>query len=241
MIKDLVSVIMPTTGRVDRALGCIQLLLSTTQDWPMEIDVAVDVDLESEEKIRHYLRHYDGENLARWRVAFCDHYQGKPMAWNTGLAVSAGEFVVFAADDLRWTPGWLEAAMSCMPPEGGLVGLNDLHRTFAMRRESTHYLATREFVVKHLNGCMGFPHYRGACNDSEACARARLAGMYHPCYEAVVEHVHWRAKDRPKDATDDLWAKDKKSSLQEFRRRQRMGFPNDFEPAITAESLELER
>lgn len=240
MIKDLISVIMPTTGRVERALECVQLLLVTTQDWPIDVCVAVDVDVDTEQAMRAYLQDYPGDNLARWRVAYCDHYQGKPMAWNTGLAVSAGEFIVFAADDLRWTPGWLEAAMSCMPPEGGLVGFNDLHRTRQMRKESTHYLATREFVVRHLNGCIGFPHYRGACNDSEACARARLADMYYPCYEAVVEHVHWQRGDRPKDATDELWAASKQASLHEFRRRQKMGFPNDFEPAITAESLELE-
>lgn len=240
MIKNLVSVILPTTGRKDRALACIELLLQTTQGWPMEVDCPVDVDQESRDALREYLRFCTAPNLQRWQVPFCDHYQGQPAAWNAGLKVSKGEYVVFAADDLRWTEGWLDAAMACMPQGGGLVGFNDLHRTRAMKKESTHYMATRRFIVEHLNGCIGFPHYKGACNDSEACARARRAGLYVPCYDAKVEHVHYNNGLRVMDATDMLWRSSKRKSLGEFARRRRLDFPNDFDPAITAESLEVE-
>jgi len=244
MIKDLISVIMPTTGRAQRALACVELLLTTTREWPIEVVAPVDVDEESRDMLGDFLAGYGGSNLARWRVPFCEEYQGQPRAWNAGLKESKGEYVVFAADDLRWTAGWLDAAMGCMatlPEGGGLVGFNDLHRTFTMKKESTHYLASRRFIVRHLNGCIGFPYYSGACNDSEACGRARNAGLYVPCYAAVVEHVHHEYALRERDATDDLWFGDRRPSLRELGRRRALGFPNDFEPAITAESLEWER
>ena len=240
MIEGLVSVIMPTTGRQDRALKCVVQLLDTTLAWDMDIVCPIDVDRESWWILSRFLEHYPLKNLKRWHVPFCDRYQGQPAAWNAGLAASKGEYIVFAADDLRWTDGWLEAAMAAMPEGGGLVGFNDLHRTHAMERESTHYLTTRRFIVEHLNGCIGFPHYAGACNDSEACARARRAGLYVPCRDAVVEHVHYNHGNRKMDTTDLLWRGSKKKSLREFRRRKKLGFPDDFEPAITAESLEWE-
>ena len=242
MIEGLISVIMPTTGRKDRALSCVQLLLATTRPWPIEIVCPVDVDEESHCALTAFFTACGEGHLKGWRVPFSDRYQGQPAAWNAGLKVSKGEYIVFAADDLRWTADWLDAAMACMAtlwyPMGGLIGLNDLHRTYAMKRESTHYLATRRFIVEHLNGCIGFPHYAGACNDSEACARARRAGLYVPCRDAIVEHVHYNHGLREMDGTDMMWSSSKRKSLREFRRRQRLGFPDDFEPAITAESLE---
>jgi len=240
MIEGLVSVVMPTTGRTERALACVKLLLETTAHWPMEVDCPVDVDRRSLEVIGDFLRDYKGENLVRWMMPFCQTYQGQPAAWNAGLKASKGEYVVFAADDLRWGDRWLDAAMAVMPAGGGLVGLNDLHRTFAMKRESTHYIVHRRTIVEHLNGCIGFPHYRGACNDSEACGRARRAGVYVPCYDAIVEHVHYNHGNREMDDTDRMWFKSKRKSLREFYRRERLGFPDDFEPAITVESLVVE-
>lgn len=43
--------------------------------------------------------------------------QGKSHALNTGLAHARGDVVVFTDDDVRVTPGWLDAA--CEPLEGG--------------------------------------------------------------------------------------------------------------------------
>lgn len=243
MIKDLVSICMPTTGRAEQAVACVARCLETAENWMLEFCCAVDVDRESVEALTKWFQAYQEPNLHGWAIPFSDHYQGQPAAWNACLKASRGEYVVFAADDLWWMPGWLDAAMTCMatlPEGGGLVGFNDLHRTGAMKKESTHYLASRRFVIEHLNGCIGFPNCNGACNDSEACARARRAGLYVPCYEAKVEHRHYNHGLRAMDATDFLWADKKRKSLGEFRRRARLGFPDDFEPAITAESLGVE-
>lgn len=245
MIRGLTSVIFPTTGRTRQAIACLNLLVKTTAPHKIEICAAVDADPETVAVLTGFevLARKLWPHLTRVSIDIHTHYRGQPRAWNAGLQLSRGEYVVFAADDLRWTDGWLTAALECMktlPPGGGLVGLNDLHRTFAMRKESTHYVASRWFVVNYLNGCLGFPHYAGACNDSEACGRARLAERYVPCYDAVVEHVHYDNGLRKMDNTDLMWFPSKQRSRREFERRQRIGFPNDFEPAITAESLELE-
>lgn len=235
MIEGLVSVCLPTTGRAAAAVNCVARCLDTAPHWLLEFCCAVDVDRASVDALRKLFEAWQYPNLQGWSIPFCDHYQGQPAAWNASLAASLGEYVVFAADDLWWGEGWLDAAMRCMatlPAGGGLVGFNDLHRTNAMRRESTHYLASRRFVVEHLHGCIGFPHYRGACNDSEACARARRAGLYVPCYDAVVEHRHYNHGLRAMDATDQMWHASKRKDLREFARRAQVGFPNDFEPAI---------
>ncbi len=231
MIEGLTSICLPTTGRAEQAVRCVARCLETAENWMLEFCCAVDVDRKSVNTLVHFFVGYEGDNLHGWAIPFSDRIQGQPAAWNACLRASRGEFVVFAADDLWWMPGWLDAAMTCMatlPEGGGLVGLNDLHRVRQMRNESTHYLASRRYIVEHQNGCIGFPHYSGACNDSEACARARRAGLYVPCYEAKVEHRHYNHGLRAMDATDQMWFGSKRKSLREFRRRAQLGFPERF-------------
>ena len=129
--------------------------------------------------------------------------RGPSRAWNDALALSNGDPVVLAGDDLEWQPGWLDAALQALQgfPDGwGLVGFNDGH--WDGGELSTHYLMSRRFVVEVLGGVVAWECYTHSFNDVEMCERAQAAGRYVWAEDAKVYHAHWLFGDRPQDATD---------------------------------------
>lgn len=219
-----VSVLFPSTGRPDRAETCLRQLRDTTTGHELEVVAAIDADPETRTRL---------EPLAD-KVTYSDTYRGCSRAWNDALALSTGDPVVFAADDLIWHEGWLDAALSRLEefPDGwGLVGFNDGH----WREElSTHYLMSRRFIVDVLGGVVAWDFYRHSFNDLEVNERAKRAGRYAWCEDARVTHEHWLFGDRDQDATDTRTLSDHGQAADTYRARLTAGFPTDYPPVITA-------
>lgn len=219
----MISVLLPTTGRPDMAEQCVRQLRDTTTGHDIEIIAAVDADETSRDRLTPLVD----------RLLYSDTHRGCSNAWNDALAASAGDPVVFAADDLTWEPGWLDAALATLAefPDGwGLVGFNDGH----WREElSTHYLMSRRFIVEVLGGRIAWDFYRHSFNDLEVNERAKLAGRYAWCEDAHVYHAHWTFGDRPQDETDARTLGDHAESQRMFNERQSAGFPDTDPPVIT--------
>lgn len=219
----MISVLLPTTGRPDMAQRCIRDLRATTCGHKLEIVCAVDADPESRQRLEPNVD----------QLLYSEAYRGCSRAWNDCLAVATGDPIVFAADDLLWEPGWLDAALAKLAefPDGwGLVGFNDGHWDETL---STHYLMSRRFVVEVLGGVVAWDFYRHSFNDAEVNERARLAGRYAWCETARVGHQHWLFGGRPRDATDERTLGDHAESEQIFNQRRAAGFPTDYEAVIT--------
>lgn len=213
----MISVLLPTTGRPDRAELCVRALRETTTGHEVEIIAAVDADETSRDRLRP---------LAD-RLLYNDEFRGCSKAWNDCLAVSTGDPVVFAADDLIWQPGWLDSALEHLAefPDGwGLVGFNDGHWGPEL---STHYLMSRRFIVQVLGGVVAWDFYPHSFNDAEVCERARAAGRYAWCERAKVYHEHWLFGDRAQDETDRRKLGEHAAAQQVFEQRKAQGFPND--------------
>lgn len=220
----MISVLLPTTGRPDMAVRCVQGLRETTEGHEVEIICAVDNDPITLAKLLP---------LAD-RVLYSHEYRGCSKAWNDCLSVSIGDPVVFAADDLEWGPGWLEAALETLSEfkDGwGLVGFNDGHWDSTL---STHYLMSRRFIIEVLGGVIAWDFYPHSFNDLEVNERARLADRYRWCEHARVRHVHWLFGDRPQDDTDTRKLGEHAAAQQTFVRRQAAGYPVDYDPVITS-------
>jgi glycosyltransferase involved in cell wall biosynthesis len=211
----MVSVLFPTTGRPDAAEACLRQLRETAPD--VEIIAAIDADPETEARLQ----------VLADRITYSDEYRGCSRAWNDALALATGDPIVFAADDLEWHPGWLQAALKRLaefPGGWGLVGFNDGHWNESL---STHYIMSRRFIVEVLGGVVAWDFYRHSFNDLEVNERAKRAGRYAWCQEAHVKHLHWTFGDRPKDDTDTRLLDEHGESERIYHEREAAGFPND--------------
>ena len=218
-----ISVLFPTTGRPEMAEWCLHELRRTTKGHDLEVIVAVDADPESARRL---------EPLADVMNVSAD-YRGCSRAWNDALALSTGEAIVFAADDLAWGDGWLDEALVTLAefPDGwGLVGFNDGHWDESL---STHYLMSRRFVIEVLGGVVAWDFYQHSFNDLEVNERAKRAGRYKWCAQASVPHRHWTFGDRDQDATDTRLLGEHGASERRYLEREAAGFPTDYEPVIT--------
>jgi glycosyltransferase involved in cell wall biosynthesis len=215
----MVSVLLATMGRPEKARACVQSIKDTTEN----VEIVVALDGPGAETLR-------GMGCV---VDHADEPRGSSKAWNDALALSTGDPVVLAADDLEFRPGWLEAALKTLsefPGGWGFVGFNDGHWGEEL---STHYLMSRRFIVEHLGGVIAWDCYRHSFNDREANERARRAGRYAWCEDAHVLHRHWIFGDRPQDATDARLLGEHPESQRRFDERQAAGFPDEQEAVIT--------
>jgi GT2 family glycosyltransferase len=202
------------------ALRSVQGLRETTEGHDVEIVCAVDHDPETAERLKHFVTVLD----------YSDGYRGCSKAWNDALACATGDPIVFAADDLIWQAGWLDAALAALDEHPGhLIGFNDGHWGAEL---STHYLLPRDFIIEVLGGRVAWEGYKHSFNDLETCERARRAGRYHWCEEARVYHEHWLFGDRQQDETDTRRLPDHPQDQRIYNDRRTAGFPDDLEPVI---------
>ena len=201
------------------AVACVRLLRETAAPHQLEVCAAVDADEESRDALR----------VEGCVVNYSDAYRGNS-AWNAALADAQGDLIVFAADDLVWQAGWLDAALEAHSHHpDSLIGFNDGHWGAEL---STHYLMPRAFIVEVLGGRVAwdYPH---SFNDLETNERAKRAGRYFWCEEARVYHSHWLFGDRAKDETDTRNLGGHGAAEQMYRERAAAGFPDDHPPVIT--------
>lgn len=212
---------------------CARDLVATTEGHEVEIVLAIDADPESARRLRS-LRRREFPDRVQWSFSVRPDYRGNSRAWNDALALSTGDPVVFAADDLNWQSGWLDNALQRLSEfeDGwGLVGFNDGHWDATL---STHYLMSRRFIVEVLGGVVAWDWYRHSFNDLEVNQRAREVGRYAWCEQARVYHSHWLFGDRPQDETDIRTLGDHAEAERVFKERQAAGFPCDYKPVISA-------
>ena len=222
---DLISIIMPTTGRAMLAQRAIAMVMETTENHKLVFVCVVDKD----ERTACALVDFLAVCEVPFKLVYHPEYQGLARSWNRGLRCADGGILVFFADDLEPQPGWLDEALRVLYDRlggYGLVGFNDTHRKG--HKEATHYLASRDFVLEYMNGCMGFEHYNFCCNDSEACKRAISTGHYAWAKNSIVKRN--LIDDETKRLHFDRQQADE--DIAHLHRRMAQGFPNDFEPAI---------
>jgi hypothetical protein len=110
--------------------------------------------------------------------------------------------IFLGADDIRFRPGWYEAAAAKLKPGIGLVGTNDLHHPRVVRgRHATHFLATRAYATSgHIDG-PGLMHdgYHHCFADDELVETARARGAWAMALDSHVEHLHPSWGNAPDD------------------------------------------
>ena len=109
---------------------------------------------------------------------------------NFGYSVTDEPFFFLGADDLKFHPGWAEAALKTMEEVDGVVGINDLHNP-----NPTHFLVSRSYIEEFGSGTMDdsgkvLHPYTHNYTDLELAATAKRRGRFAYCEESVIEHCH---------------------------------------------------
>ena len=227
----MISVLLATTGRPDMVEEFVASLVQTTGGYHLELVVTVDQDPET-------VRGLQALALPARVHLLIDHkpeLRGSSKAWNDALALSTGDPVILAGDDLEFQPGWLDAAkraMRSLPQGWGVVGFNDGHWSGGDGDFATHYMVSRRFILDYLGGVIAWECYTHSFNDVEMTQRARNARRYVWAEDARVYHSHWLFGDREQDDTDRRNLARHGESQRVYLERQRAGFPIDHAPAI---------
>ena len=126
------------------------------------------------------------------------------------LAKPDEDWLFQAADDLRFEPGWDRHALDCARRlQASVVGTNDLgNERVVVGEHSTHNLIrldyVREFGTCDEPGKVMHEGYDHVYCDDELVRTAKARGVWAPCLDSVVEHLHpdWGKAER--DATYEL-------------------------------------
>ena len=116
---------------------------------------------------------------------------------NRAVEVTSAPFLFLGADDLRFHPGWLPAALVHFDdPAVGVVGTQDLAPTERSRsgQHSTHSLVRRSYVERFGTidepGKVLHEGYWHEFVDDELVGTAKARGAWRFAHRSVVEHLH---------------------------------------------------
>jgi glycosyltransferase involved in cell wall biosynthesis len=225
---DKVAILLPT---LERDSNLRRALDSICQTAPLaQIVVAVDPH----------------DRIARARaakypdviIATCaESYQGCAYGWNTALAAAPPDMLVFVmgADDVIFLPGWLDVALVTLDEmhDSGVVGFDDgvARSGTADYFWSTHFLATRDFLIEHNGGVFAPPMYRGDYVDVELCDKAIKAGKFRKSLHAHIHHK-WEGGVHG-DATYQRASEYRVECRETWKARRDAGSPVTWEPILT--------
>lgn len=99
------------------------------------------------------------------------------------------------ADDLNFRSGWDTIGLSKMVSPFMVVGTNDVHNMEVVAGEhATHYFINGEYIKagQSIDGEPVLPEcYSHNYTDREFIGIAKNNGVFTPCLESVVEHLHF--------------------------------------------------
>lgn len=114
---------------------------------------------------------------------------------NKAMTLHDSKLYFTGASDLRFHPGWFDAAAARMIDRIGVVGTNDLGSPRVVAGEhATHMLVSKEYVDHFgtIDGGVGFFHegYSHEFCDDEAIQTARFHNAWAMALDSHVEHLH---------------------------------------------------
>lgn len=222
-----ISFVFPAR-RPDKLMRALHSFFATTATYDVEIVVAADTP-----EVREIAQ--DCAHIVAWS----DTPISAPLAWNLGASAATGDWIGLGADDLIFHDDWCEAIQPYLVPRWGMVGLNDDMDSYGRLGWATHWLASRDFLVKHIGGVLVPPVYQHGFVDVEVSFIAQALDLFVYVPDAHVEHLHpaWR-----KAESDALY--DEKEAVSGYDRatfnfRRAANFPITWKPVIKPNSVDI--
>jgi glycosyltransferase involved in cell wall biosynthesis len=194
--QPLIAVIVPVLGRPQNALPLARSLAEATT-LPYRLVFVCSIG--------------DHDQVAACHEVGKDRYQHATVqaiydnprrhaSWarkiNHAYGLTDERYLLLAADDLRFHPGWDTAVIEVAERTGlGVIGTNDLGNPTVMRGQaSTHPLVARWYADAYgtVDGPSAVVSEAYAHNwvDHELCETAKARGMWAFAPDSHVEHLH---------------------------------------------------
>lgn len=145
-----------------------------------------------------------------------------------GIDHTTEPLIFTGADDLRFRPGWFEAAASLISDTVGVVGTNDLANPRVMAgQHATHVLVARWYVELGTidePGVLMHHGYHHEFVDDELVGTAKKRSAWAFAADSHVEHLHplWREDGYPWDPMYEAMRDRIRASSPHYNRRRRL-------------------
>lgn len=198
-----VAVLVPVLNRPHRVAPLVESFLATTPAATRLLFVLQDGDDQEESAVRA------GAPGRRYRPDFIIRPSDRttyPQKINDGFAALSEEIIVCAADDVDFTPGWLDALLAAVRPGVGVIGTRDggVNPRVAAGMHSVHSAVVRDYIDEHggsdTPGEVFHEGYRHTFCDDELVTTARARHAF-AMSDAVLTHLHPYAKTAKMDST----------------------------------------
>lgn len=146
---------------------------------------------------------------------------------NSGFEQTEAPWVFICGDDVRFHAGWIDEARR-LSGTFDVIGTNDSDNPevgnprVKAGAHADHFFVRRSYVAEHgasLDGLVAHEGYRHFYTDVEIVELAKARGVFTPCLESVVEHMH---PDLGKAEVDETYQKGwsaRESDEKEWRKR----------------------
>lgn len=223
-------VVVPTLGRAEQVEPLVQSLRATTDTRlvfvcsPKDRDTLVACNQTGEDVL-----------VASWRPAGGDYARKINFAYRE----TTEDWIFCGAIDLRFHPGWLEAAtVTGERQRVGVVGTQDMGNPLVKRgRHATHPLVRRTYIAEQGGtydgtGEIYSERYDHQYIDLELVEVAKARGQWAFCKQSLVEHLHpnWR-----KGEWDDVYEKAFRAASEDrqlYQQRMRLFTRNSRRAAL---------
>jgi len=153
-------------------------------------------------------------------------------------ALTNPDWYFIVGDDVRFTPGWLSAAMAKAAETGArVVGTNDKANSAVMSGvHATHFFIRTDYIREQGAswdgpGIICHEGYHHWYVDNEIIDKAKWGNEWTPCLDSVVEHRHPIFGTAPTDATYELGRSRNSADATLYRTRSAIYNNKPEEPA----------
>lgn len=218
-----VAILVPVLRRPHRVVPLLESIEATTVEPHRVLFLCTEGDV---------------AEIAAVEAAGCDHID---IRWargdyarkiNVGYRSTTEPLLFLAADDVKFHPGWLEAACEQLTDGVGVVGTNDLGNPRVLRGvHSTHSLVTRAYVDKYgtidERGKVLHEGYWHEYCDDEFVETSWKREAWAFAKQSVVEHLHPSWGKAPTDRLYDQNHRRMVDGKRLFLERRHLWTPNN--------------
>lgn len=208
--EDAVAVLVPIHKRTENIAPLVESFLSTTS--PGEASLVFLADGDDYAEVERILDRFDcvsgltssGNRIDRdipLHQVGVERVTATSCAekWNAGFDLTTEPWVLCTGDDTRPHKGWLDAARK-LSADFDVIGTNDTangvkNPKVANGSHADHFFVRRAYVDKYgasLNGpgILAPEEYNHWYCDMEIVKLAKARGVFTPCLDSIVEHLH---------------------------------------------------
>lgn len=192
--ENAVAVLCPVLNRPENVAPLVESFLANTPEGEARLYFLGERDDHAELEAVNALVERDG---TCWMSRPDIHTFAEKL--NFGLGSTTEPWVLCIGDDVRFHKGWLDQARK-LSTEYDVIGTNDTagavkNPKVANGSHSDHSFFRRAYVEEY-GACLDGPGvlapecYRHWFVDKEMISLARARGVFSPCLDSVVEHLH---------------------------------------------------